>query len=231
MRFILLFILFISYSAFAAVDTATHFYAEPNVGFTTGNFKSSGDVNGVSVDVSEGMTGFTPGLYTGWRSEYIHVFLGGNYSILKTAGTDTTDSAVVNQMDYGLGFGWEWNWPGMTSVMLEKVKWTSDADGAVSLDGLGFRIAFSFFLSSNFKLNVNYSSFNTEKDDIKYTVSEFSAGISIPFDINYPNEWWRERRYGAASSAPAPSSASSSDGSNGTDDTIEPIEEDKGDDE
>lgn len=231
MRFILSIILFTSFSAFAAIDTETHFYAEPAVGFTTGTFKLSGDVSGVSLDISEGVTGITPGLYTGWRSEYMHVFLGGNYGVLKSAGTDTTDSAVIQQLDYGIGFGWEWNWPGMTTVMLNKVKWTSDAEGSTSLDAVGFRLGLALFLSKNFKLNVNYASFNTEKDEIKYTVSEFTAGISIPFDISYPNEWWRDRRYGGESSATATSSTAGPRSVGGTDDSIEPIEEDAGDDE
>ncbi len=228
MRHILSVILFTSFSAFAAVDNETHFYAEPNVGFTSGTFKASGTVSGVDIDVSDGLAGFTPGLYTGWRAEYIHVLLGAHYSLLK--GSES--KATISQMDYGIGFGWEWNLPGMTTFMLEKVKWTSDEDGSSSLDGLGFRIGLSYFLTKNFKLNVNYASFSTEKDEIKYSVSEFTASLSIPFDIDYPGEWWRERRYGGASSAPTTHSGPTSlGGGGGEDSAIEPIEEDAGDDE
>jgi hypothetical protein len=110
----------------------------------------------------------------------------------------------------------------MTTLMLQKMKFESEDDSG-SLDGFGLRLGLALFLGQNVKLNLGYTTFNTEADEIKYTVSMVSAGISFPFDIPYPDEWWRERRpSGKTRSEPSPSSSSDYSG-----DSSAPDEEDE----
>ena len=187
MKALLSVILIFTGAAQASTDTATHFYAEPDVAFSTGTVKSSGNVSGTDVDLSLGVSGFTPGLYLGWRAEYMHVMLGAHYSVLKVEEVGGTSNAS----DYGIGFGWEWNLPGMTTIMAQKMEFQNEDE---SVSGFGIRFGLSLFLGPNVKLNAAYTSFRSVEEDLKYAVSMVSAGISIPFDIPYPDEWWRGRR-------------------------------------
>jgi hypothetical protein len=99
MKYFLSAFLVFSVSAYAAVDNETHFYAEPDASFSTGRYKATGEPSGAVVDISSGVSGFTPGLLLGWRAEYMHVMIGGHYSVLKGDELDGT----VTAMDYGLG--------------------------------------------------------------------------------------------------------------------------------
>lgn len=216
MKALLSVILIFSGAVHASTDNETHFYAEPDVAFSSGTIKGSGEVSGIPIDFSTGVTGFTPGLYIGWRAEYMHVMLGGHYSVLKAEDLDGTTNAI----DYGIGFGWEWNFPGMTTIMAQKMQLENEDD---SLSGFGVRFGLSLFLGQNVKLNFGYTSFRTVEDEAKYAVSMVSAGLSVPFDVPYPDEWWRARR-GSSKMSSGPSTSSSS-----SDVESEPIEEEDSD--
>lgn len=200
MRNLIIGICLFSSCAFAGVDNELHFYAEPDVGYTTGRFKATGeDPNtGNPIDQSSAINGLSPGLMLGWRADYAHVFLGGHYNVLSSDEIDGTISVA----EYGLGFGIEWNIPFMTSLMVQKSTFSSEN---INLDGLGFKFGLSLFVTKNVKLNLMYANFRAIEEDVKYSNTTVTAGISLPFDINYPTELWRDRRYGSEMHAPASS--------------------------
>jgi hypothetical protein len=157
--------------------------------------------------------GVEPGKYTlisgagtflvGWRVGYNHLFIGTRLGLGQIGETNFTQGYSVSYQDVSFGFGYEWNIPMMTTLEIVRREITGlsqvkskidgqsfDASGAI---GTGYRIGLAYFLKEDFKLILQYSTIYYGSGSTAFGVPGIYFGVGIPFNINYPSEWWRAK--------------------------------------
>jgi hypothetical protein len=196
----ILLVLSFSYLGFsqAAISTMADerlFYAEPDVGLVpTYGVKIKTDGGGKFTDDGQG---FSAGANLGWQIEYVHIIWGLRGGILKSA---EDSNLSYSYQEAGAGLGWEWNIPLMTTVMFVGGRVTSDAGGGSNSisGGFGIRAALSYFLTESMKFNVSYTSMGFDQEvsgfKVKTSLDTVLASFSFPFEVPYPQDWWRNRR-------------------------------------
>lgn len=155
-------------------------------GFSLG--AGSGEVKADGLETSSG-TGYvgTFGFRYGITRRYMQVTAVVEGTMFTGKNVDTTFAGYG-----GLGFGYEWNIPLRTYILLGAYNFDKD------LVGPGLELA--YFVNDSFWLGVRYSHYKT---NLKQTVgsteytTELNASIigvtlSFPIEFEYPDHWFRK---------------------------------------
>lgn len=165
------------------------FYGEPYAGLAYNSLHSSYGVASISDPTVKG-PGISAGMNLGWHSDYVHLLLG--------TGLDHIfyDSGFRGgQWNLGVGVGWEWNIPLMTTLFFRNSRfYGTDNQTFSDVNFTSFELGFSYFFSETLKANLTYSSFDQSVSSVGFKSDLFRVTMSFPFVIDYPNEWWRLRR-------------------------------------
>lgn len=167
------------------------FYGEPILGLGQLSMDSSVALATNSTERSD--SGIMPyfGAHLGWQVDYVHVLFHGKYG--RNFGDVFGDS---NYREFGVGVGWEWNIPLITTVIY-KFSGKTNVEGRDISGGSGFELQLGYFVSEDLKASFVYSAVSFDLDSVGTTTNSVDAdfiglSLSFPMAIPYPSEWWRK---------------------------------------
>lgn len=167
------------------------FYGEPILGL--GQLSMDSTVALVTNSTERSDSGIMPyfGANLGWQVDYVHVLFHGKYG--RNFGDVFGDSTY---REFGVGVGWEWNIPLITTVIY-KFSGKTDVDGRDISGGSGFELQLGYFVSEDLKASFVYSAVSFDLDAVGVATNSVDAdfigvSLSFPMAIAYPSEWWRK---------------------------------------
>jgi hypothetical protein len=119
----------------------------------------------------------------------VHVFAEVHY--LNMSGDSEREILGAKGFESGIGLGWEWKIPLMTSFSLSSVELT---EGQNTYQAGGFKIGISYFLKESVKMNVSFQNLGASDNSSAGSNQIYQATMSFPLDFQYPKEYWRENR-------------------------------------
>ncbi|MBL7670563.1 MAG: hypothetical protein JNM39_08755 [Bdellovibrionaceae bacterium] len=165
------------------------FYGEPYAGIAYNSVHASYGVSSIKDPTYKG-AGLTAGMNLGWHSDYVHLLIGGGLDHIFY-----DPSFRGGLWNLGVGIGWEWNIPLMTTIFIRNSNFYGASDESFSNSNFNsIELGFSYFFSEELKANFSYSSFDQSVSSVGVKSDLFRLSMSFPFAIDYPNEWWRLRR-------------------------------------
>lgn len=177
----LLFVLLFPSSIFAAEIV---FYGEPFIGFANQKVKIKVPVLG---EYSTNINQLSAGMNLGWSVDYVHLMVGAgaNHNFDHTAGEG-------GQWNLGVGAGWEWNVPIMTTIFFRNIGgYSTNGESVSDLNFIFVELGLSYFIREDIKANLAYSTLSKTIDSAEIKMDQIKLTLSFPFDFNYPSQWWR----------------------------------------
>jgi hypothetical protein len=185
-----------------AADTVFYWEPKASAAYMTGAVKFDSGLPNVKVTAYGAMVGAN----LGWRNDYVHLILAADYTEALFTGSTTTTTSVGGKsisttssnngtggiLDFGAGFGWEWNIPMMTTLYIKGGTGVASSGTIASGSIFGGGLELAYFFSEKAKLNIGTNVFSQSQGGGSLQITEIYVGVSFPMAINYPDSWWRK---------------------------------------